>query len=278
MKPAAGVRDLAVAATIVIALSRFVDGQLAWLMVALILVGIALGALQVIGSGEGPAGSAGGVGGATAGVPIESLIPPALAAAAGAGVIRVVPIGLLLIPALAGVAWFIERVATTEARLARASSPPSAADRSVVLVQALASAFGAFVGIAALASGGISPAGGLPPATTGPFERGGLAVADGIVAFLLAYRIAALRSSVIRDVAWMATTAAAVVTIAAAVLRQLQIPGLLAPALLVLVLFLWDALHGAPPARRRDPRRLAETVLLLALGIVVVVWSIGLRT
>lgn len=276
MKPAAGVRDLAVAATIVIALSRFVDGQLAWLMVTLILVGVALGALQVIGTGDGPGGAA--VGGVASGVPIESLIPPAIAAAAGAGVIRVVPIGLLLIPALAVVGWFIERVATTEARLARASSPPSAADRSVVLVQALASAFGAFVGIAALAAGGMQPEGGLPPASTGPFEKAGLAIAAGVVAFLLAYRIAALRSSNARDVAWMASTAAAVVTITAAVLRQLQIPGILAPALIVLVLFLWDAVHGQPPARRRDPRRLAETALLLALGIVVVAWSVGLRT
>jgi hypothetical protein len=275
VKPAAGVRDLAVAATIVIGLSRFVDGQLAWLMVTLILIGVALGALQVIGSADASGGS---LGAAAAGVPIESLIPPALAAAAGAGVIRVVPIGLLLVPALAAVAWFIERVATTEARIARSSSPPSAADRSVVLVQALAAAFGAFVGIAALAAGGMQPEGGLAPASTGPFERAGLAVADGAVAFLLAYRIAALRSSNARDVAWMASTAAAVVTITAAILRQLQIPGILAPALIVLVLFLWDALHGQPPARRRDPRRLAETALLLALGLVVVAWSVGLRT
>jgi len=275
VKPVAGVRDLAVAATIVIALSRFVDGQLAWLMITLLLGGVALGALQVIGSGDA---SGGGAEGAAAGVPIESLIPPALAAAAGAGVIRIVPIGLLLVPALAAVAWFIEQVASTEARLARASAPPSAADRSVVLVQALTAAFGAFVGIAALAAGGMTPEGGLPPASTGPFERAGLAVADGVVAFLLAYRIAALRSSVARDVAWLATTAAAVVTIAAALLRQLQVPGVLAPALLVLVLFLWDAVRGAPPGRRRDPRRLAETALLIALGIVVIAWSIGLRT
>jgi hypothetical protein len=270
VKSAAGVRDLAVAATIVIGLSRFVGSQLAWLMVALILLAIGLGALQVIGAAD-PAGQ-------TKGVPIESLIPPAMAAAAGAGIIRVIPIGLLLIPALIAVAWFIERVTGTEARLARSTNPPSAADRSAVLVQSLVSAFGAFVGIAALAAGGLSPEGGLAPASTGPFERGGLAVADGFVAFLLAYRIAALRSSVARDVAWMATTAAAVITIAAALLRQIQIPGLLAPALLVLVLFLWDALHGAPPARRRDPRRLAETALLLVLGIVVIAWSVGLRT
>src|SRR3989442_15485911 len=126
MKPIVGVRDLALAATIVIALSRFVDGPLAWLMAALLLLATALGALQIIGS-AGPAGS-------TQGVPIESLLPPALAVVAGAGALRLVPIGLLLIPALAVVAWFIERVVSTEARLARATSPPSRADRTAVLV------------------------------------------------------------------------------------------------------------------------------------------------
>lgn len=270
-RPVAGVRDLAVASTVVIAMSRFVDGQLAWLMAVLLLAAVALGALQIIGSAD-PAGQ-------TTGIPIESVIPPALAAVAGAGAIRIVPVGLLLIPALAVVAWFIERVTGTEARLARATTPPSSADRTSVLVEALLAAFGAFIGIAALAAGGLTlGSGGITPITAGPFERGGLAVADGVVAFLLAYRIAALRSSIARDVAWMASTAGAVVTITAAVLRQVQIPGVLGPALLVLVLFLWDALHGAAPARRRDPRRLAETVLLVALGVVIVFWSIGLRT
>ena len=270
MRAITGTRDLAVGATIVVALSRFVDGQLAWLMVVLLLVATGLGALQVIGA-NAPSGE-------TTGVPIESVLPPALAAVGGAGIIRLVPIGLLLIPAVASVAWVIERVAHTETRLARSSSPPSNADRTEVLVEALVSAFGAYVGIAALAAGGLGiSSGGIPPAQAGPFERGGLAVADGTVAFLLAYRIAALRSSSVRDVAWMATTAAAVVTIIAAMLRQVHIPGVLGPALLVLVLFLWDALHGAPPSRRRDPRRLAETALLLVLGLVVVAWSIGLR-
>jgi hypothetical protein len=271
MKPIVGVRDLALVATIVIALSRFVDGPLAWLMAALLLLATALGALQIIGAAD-PAGS-------TQGVPIESLLPPALAVVAGAGALRLVPIGLLLIPALAVVAWFIERVVSTEARLARATTPPSRADRTAVLVNGLVAAFGAFIGIAALAAGSLTATGGgVPPETAGPLELGALAVADGLIAFLLGYRIAALRSSVVREVAWMASTAAAVVTITAALLRQIEIPGLLGPALLVLVLFLWDALHGSSPARRRDPRRIAETILLVVLGLVIVGWSIGLRT
>src|SRR5260221_2821149 len=143
MKPIVGVRDLALATTVVIAFSRFVDGPLAWLMAALLLLATALGALQIIGSVD-PAGS-------TSGVPIESLLPPALAAVGGAGALRIVPIGLLLIPALAIVAWFIERVVTTEARLARAATPPSRPDRTAGLVNGLVGAFGAFIGHPALA-------------------------------------------------------------------------------------------------------------------------------
>jgi len=68
-----------------------------------------------------------------------------------------------------------------------------------------------------------------------------------------------------------------VVAIGAAAFRTIEIPSLLGPALLVLVLFLWDAIHGGAPARRRDPRRRLETALLVVLGLVVVGWSLGLR-
>jgi hypothetical protein len=57
----------------------------------------------------------------------------------------------------------------------------------------------------------------------------------------------------------------------------MEIPRLLGPALLVVVFFLWDAVHGAPPSRRRDARRIWETVLLLAMGIAVVAWSLRVR-
>ena len=49
------------------------------------------------------------------------------------------------------------------------------------------------------------------------------------------------------------------------------------PALLTLVFFLWDAFQGAPPSRRRDPRWIWQTALLVALGVIVVVWNLGLR-
>jgi hypothetical protein len=98
-----------------------------------------------------------------------------------------------------------------------------------------------------------------------------------VIAFLLGYRAAALRTSNLREVAWFALTSAIVVAIAAIALRSMEIPRLLGPALLVLVFFLWDAIHGSSPSRRRDRRRLWETVLLAILGLLVVAWSLRLQ-
>lgn len=262
-------RDLVLAATIVVGLSRFVDGELPWVMAALLLLAMALAGLQIVGDID-PAAQ-------TAGVPIESVLLPAVAAVAGIGVLRAVPIGLLLIPAIAGVAWFLGLTLTTELRLAGSAAPPSSADRTAVLLQALVAAFGAFIGIAILVPAGLPDAAGVTASAASIADLAVLAIADGLIAFLLAYRVSALRTSNLRDVGWAASTAAAVVAIGAAAFRTIEIPSLLGPALLVLVLFLWDAIHGGSPARRRDPRRRLETALLVVLGLVVVGWSVGLR-
>jgi len=102
--------------------------------------------------------------------------------------------------------------------------------------------------------------------------------ADALIAFLLGYRAAALRSSSFRDVTWFALTGAAVVAIAAVALRSIEIPRILGPALLVVVFFLWDTIHsGGRTRRRRDPWRAWETALLAVLAIVVIGWTIGQR-
>lgn len=269
MKSSPGARDLVLATTIVIGLSRFVEGQLPWVIAALLLGAVMLAGLELIGEVDAAA--------QTAGIPIESVVLPAVAAAAGVGVIRLVPVGLLVIPGLAVVAWFLTLTLATELRLARSTTPPSAADRTTVLIQGLLAAFGAFAGIAILVPGGVSDAAGGAASPAGVGDLAILALADGFIAFLLGYRIAALRSSNVRDVGWSASMAAGVVATAAVVLRAITIPNVLAAALLVLVLFLWDAIHDGAPARRQDPRRRLETALLVVLGLVVVGWSLGLR-
>jgi len=263
-------RELVLAAAAVILASRFVDGPAAWAVGACLLVAAALASLQILGETEAPA--------AAAGVPVESLAVPAVASFAVFGSIRLVPVGMLLPLALVIGAWLIARVLATEARILGASAGPSGADRTAILVWSLVVAFLAFTGIAALVPGGLPEPGAVAgPAPTGP-DLAALATADAIVAFLLGYRAAALRSSNMRDVAWFGLTSAIVTAIAAVALRAMEIPRLLGPALLVLVFFLWDAVHGTPPSRRRDPRRIWETVLLLVLGLVVVAWSLRLRT
>ena len=57
----------------------------------------------------------------------------------------------------------------------------------------------------------------------------------------------------------------------AGAIRAIDLPRLArARSLLTLVFYLWDALHGTAPARRREPRFLWEVLLLAALGVVVV--------
>jgi hypothetical protein len=264
-----GTRELAVGAAIVIALARFVDGPLAWLVALLLLGAVGLGALQILADTD-PASRA-------AGVPIEALINPAATAFAGAVAIDLVPVGIWLVPAIALAAWLLLRSLALEARLVRASGPASSADRTAVLMTALIAGFGAFAGIASLVPGGL-PEPGAPALVTAPWAVLLLAGADGLIGFALAYRVAALRTSSLRDVGWAASTGALVVAIGAAILRVLAIPWLLGPALLVLVFFLWEAIHGGEPFRRRDPRRLWEAGLLVVLGLLVVAWSLGIRT
>ena len=54
------------------------------------------------------------------------------------------------------------------------------------------------------------------------------------------------------------------------------IPRLIGPALLMFLFYLWDVLHGASPARRRDPRWIWQTALLAALGAAVAFWNLRL--
>ena len=99
-----------------------------------------------------------------------------------------------------------------------------------------------------------------------------LAAADALVAFLLGYRVAALRVTTLRDALWSAATYALAIAIGAAALRAMEIPRLLGPALLTLEFYLWDAFHGAS-SRRRDSRWAWQTALLIGLGVIVILWN-----
>jgi hypothetical protein len=260
--------DLAIGVTIVVTLARFAPDPFTLPIASCLLVGVFFAGLQVEAEAD-PAAEA-------IGVPIESVLLPGLVAVAALGAIRLIPAGLLLAPAVV-VVWVLLALAlTTEARLVHASGPPSSADRTSVLIQLLVAGFLAFIGVAALAPGGMPDASGniLTPTSAGLAV---LSVADAAIGFLLGYRSAALRSSNVRDVLWFAVTAAAVMAIAAVAVRSIDLPRLLGPALLVVVFFLWDAIHGGSRARRRDTMRLWETLALAVVALAVVAWSLGIR-
>jgi hypothetical protein len=264
-----GQRDLALVAVTIVGLSRLVEPPLVWLVAVLLLGAMILGALQVLSDELGPTE-------AGAGVAIEALILPAVAAVACLGAIRLVPFGLWLVPALAITWLLVRRTLALEARIHRASSGLSADDRTAVLVTVLLVTFIGFTGVAAMVPGGLVQ----PRNGPGPLPETNLlilAVGDGIIAGLLGYRAVALRLTNLVDALWSAATYAGAIAIGAAALRAMEIPRLVGPALLTLAVYLWDALIGTAPARRRELRWIWQTGLLAALGVVVTAWNLLLR-
>jgi hypothetical protein len=267
---AAGRRDLVIAVTAVVGMAAVLSGPLLWPAAILVLLATIIGALQVLASVDGPA--------AEPGVPLETLFLPAVAAIGCFGAIRLVPLGLPIVPALLLTAVLIDRTLSVETRIAAAAEGPTDDDRWRTLAALLIVAFVAFAGVAAIVPGGIA---GLQPAgaPTAALPLGDLvllALADAVVAALLGYRAAALRGSSVGQALWAALTAGVAIAIGAAALRALGIARLIGPGLLVLLLYLWDALHAAGPARRRDPRWIWETVALAGLGAAVAFWNLRL--
>lgn len=269
MDEGAGQRDLALVAVTIVGLSRLVEPPLVWLVAGLLLAAMVLGTLQVLADEPGPP--------EVGGVAIESLILPAVAAVACVGAIRLVPFGLGLAPALAAAWLLVRRSLALEGRIHRTASGLTADDQTAVLVTILLVSFIGFSGVAAMVPGGLIG----PPDGRGFLPETNLlvlAIGDGIVAGLLGYRAVALRVSRLSDALWSAGTYALAIAIGAAALRAMEIPRLIGPGLLTLAVYLWDALTGATPARRRELRWLWQIGLLAALGVVVTAWNLMLRT
>ena len=269
----AGRHDLALAAVTLVGLSRLIEPPAIWLAAIFLLGAILVGTLQVLGDERAR------VEGAGLGVPVESLILPAVAAAACVGAIRLVPFGLGLVPALLITGILVDRCLALESRILASPDGPDAEARTAVLVTTLVVAFLGFVGVAAMVPGGLVQPGTAEDAGAPLPERDLLVLVagDAVIAFLLGYRAAALRVSNARDALWSAATYAASIAIGAAAIRFMEIPRLLGPALLTLTFYLWDAFHGATPAHRRDPRWLWQIVLLATLGVVVIALNLMVR-
>jgi len=265
-------RDLEIGVATVVGMAAVLTGPLIWAVAILLLAATILGTLQLLADVESPE--------AERGVPVESLIIPAVASLGAVGAIRLVPLGPAIIPAIAAVGFLLDRALSLETRIAASAQGPTVEDRTSALVTTLIVALVAFSGIAAIVPGGMAglePAGS--PATPLPLTNVlVLALADGLVAGLLGYRAAALRTASARDALWAALGYGVAIAIGAAAVRALGIPRLIGPALLMFLFYLWDTLHAAPPSRRRDPRWLWETAILIGLGLLVVAWNLRLSS
>jgi hypothetical protein len=260
-------RELVVAAVVMVALTRAVEPADAFLVAGLLPVVILVAGVGVLNLGA--AGSR----------PYEALIVPAVLTGGTGAAIHLVPMGLGLVPVLLAFAILLDRILELELRLLGQSTGATETDHSRVRLAAVVTAFIAFSGIATLVPGGLAAPGGAAAGGTGVTEGWlvVMAVNAALVALLLGYRLALFRYGTVRDAARSAATSAIVVAVTAGAVRAVDLPLLVGPALLTLVFYLWDALHGSAPARRREPRFLWEALLLAALGIVVVLWNLRLR-
>ncbi len=266
---ASGRRELVLVAVLLVAMTRLVEQPGAVLVAGLLPFVVLVAGFGILG------------GDAARTRTFSALLIPAVLTGGAAAAIQLIPPGLGLVPSLAGFAFLLDRTLVIEMRLLAQPGGATDADRSRVLLAAVAAAFVAFTGVATLVPGGMAEPGGAATGTGTVLTEGwlvALAAVDALVAGLLGYRVAAFRYGTARDAARSALTYAIVVAVAAGAIRAIDLPRLVGPAVLTLVFYLWDALHGTAPARRREPRFLWETILLVALAAVVVAWNVRLRS
>lgn len=260
-------RELVLVATILVALARLVDQPGAFLVAGLLPVAVLLAGVGVLGNESAPR-------------PFEALLVPAVLTGGAAAAINLVSAGLGILVALGAFALLLDRVMDLEMRLLFQAGGATDGDRSRVLLVAVIAAFVAFTGMAALVPGGLAEPAGAGATGTTPLSEGWLlvlALDDALIALLLGYRVATFRYGSVADAARSALTYGIVVAVAAGAVRAVGLPRLVGPAVLALVFYLWDALHGTAPARRREPRFLWETLLLAVLAVVVIAWNSRLR-
>jgi hypothetical protein len=261
-------RELVVVAVLLVAAARLVGRDNAFAVAGILPAAILLAGLGAFGRSEPRDRS------------FEALLVPAVLTGGAAAAVHLVPIGLGLVPALVAFAVVLDRVLALELRLVAQAAGVTDADRSRVLLAAIAAAFVAFTGVATLVPGGLAEPGGAAFGGSVSLTETGLvalAAVDALVALVLGFRVATFRFGTVRDAIRSALTYGIVVAVAAGAVRAIDLPRLVGPAVLTLVFYLWDALHGSAPARRRDPRFLWELLLLVLLGIVVVAWNLRLR-
>jgi len=277
---AAADRQLVVGAVTVIFLARAVDGPVAWFVAVVLGLAVLVGAGWSRVTAEAPSDAGEPVptfrarweSVVTGAAGIESGILPGVLAASLALSVRLVPLDWRLAAAMLAAFVLLDRTIRLERALARSTSHEL--DRWKVVLATLAAAFLGFAGVASMVSGGMA---GVGAATLGEADLLLLAAGDAVIALLLGFRLARLGPASRREAVVSGVGFAAVVAIGAGLLRAMAIPQLLGPALLTLLLYLWDALNATTPSIRRDPRWRWQVGLLLVLSAVVIAWNLRLR-
>ena len=258
-------RELVLTSVLLVALAVVVSPADAFVVAGLLPIVVVLGGLGVLGGRRAPAHA------------YSALLLPAVLTGGSAAALHLVPAGLWLLVALVAYAVVLDRLLALELGILAQPSGVSDADRGRVLAAAVVTAFVAFTGVAALVPGGMPEPAGSPTAGTSAMTGAwlaALALADAVVAFAIGWRISALRVGGGLEIARSALTYALVTAIAAGLIRAIDLPRLVGPAILTLVFYLWDAQHASAPARRQERRFLVEMVLLAALAILVVAWNL----
>jgi len=259
-----GRRELVLAATLLVALAAVIDPADGFIVAGLLPIVVILAGMGILGGIGSPAR------------PYASLLLPAALTGGAAAAVHLVPVGLWLLVGLVLFAVVLDQVLALEIGILAQPKGPSDSDRARVLVAAVGTAFVAFTGVAALVPGGMPEPTASPTAGASAMTQSWivvLAVADAVVALVIGWRISALRFGQPIEVARSALTYALVIAIAAGLIRAIDLPRLVGPAVLTLVFYLWDAQHGSAPARRRERRFLVEMILLGILAVVVVAWN-----
>src|SRR3954454_21867252 len=115
-------RELEIGLTTVVLMALLANGPAVAVIAVVVLVAAGLGSLQVLGAVEGPY--------AERGVPVESLILPALTALGAVGVVRLIAVGPAILVAVVLTGILLDRELLIEARLIASPQSPSGDDRA----------------------------------------------------------------------------------------------------------------------------------------------------
>ena len=244
------------------AICLFLQGAAFWLGAGLLVAVSAYGAFSLLAELD------------PRGVPVEALGTPAAATFATLGLARLggpSPLGALTL--IAG-GLLIGATLLLEARLLGPADSSHTRRRQQLVPLVVLLAFLCFTGVAGAVHGG---AGSLPTVVGEEAGLIALALVDALVAFVLGYRLAGARSASVRQAAWAAGTFAVVIGVSAAVLRAMDLPRLLGPALLAAIFYLWSAYRSASRAERRSGGWLTEYLALAAAAVVAIAWNLLIR-